>query len=140
MRGTVRALFVTPDKGAGPIAMTSVHVKEMGFDGDRHTGSTKSRQVLLLSGGVLDELELEPGSISENVVVDGLDVMSLPQGQQLRMGDALFEVTIPCEPCIQMDRVRRGLKRALIDRRGMFVRVLSPGVIRVGDAVVVVGN
>lgn len=131
----MRALFVQPHKGAKPISLASVDVKTMGFDGDHHTGFSKRRQVLLMSGGILDELQLEPGAIRENVVVDGFDVMSLTEGQQLRMGDALFEVTIPCEPCVQMDRVRRGLKNVLMDRRGMFVRVLSPGAIRVGDVV-----
>lgn len=105
----------------------------MGFDGDHHTGSSRRRQVLLMSGSILDELQLEPGAIYENVVVDGFDVMSLVEGQQVRMGGALFEATIPCEPCVQMDRVRRGLKDALANRRGMFVRVLTPGAVRVGD-------
>src|SRR5688572_8674306 len=105
MEGTVRALFVTAHKGAKPISLPSVEVKRRGFDGDHHTGFGR-RQVLLMSGSILDELQLEPGSIFENVVVDGLDVMSLTGGQQLRIGDALFEVTIPCEPCVQMDRVR----------------------------------
>jgi MOSC domain-containing protein YiiM len=137
MEGTVRALFVNPDKGATPVSMASVQVKPMGFDGDYHTGHTKQRQVLLMSGTILDELQLAPGSICENVVIDGLDVISLTRGQQLRMGDALFEVTMPCESCRQMERIRLGLKTVLMDRRGMFVRVLSPGVIRVGDRVTV---
>jgi MOSC domain-containing protein YiiM len=135
MEGTVRALFVMPHKGAKPDSRTSVEVQTMGFDGDHHTGFSKSRQVLLMSGSILDALQLEPGAIYENVVIDGFDVMSLTEGQQIRMGNAMFEVTIPCEPCGQMDRVRRGLKSALMDRRGMFVRVVTPGAIHVGDAV-----
>jgi MOSC domain-containing protein YiiM len=70
------------------------------------------------------------------VVIDGIDVMALNNGQQLRLGDVVVSVTIPCEPCIQMERVRRGLQEALSDRRGMFVRVLSPGIVRVGDRVI----
>ncbi len=88
-----------------------------------------------MTGSVLNELDLAPGSIDENVVVDGIDVMALQEGQQLRLGEALVAVTVPCEPCVQMDRVRHGLKNALHDRRGMFVRVLSPGIVRVTDNV-----
>jgi molybdopterin adenylyltransferase len=106
-----------------------------GFDGDHHTGHSKRRQILLLSGRVLDELQVNPGDISENVVVDGIDVMSLKEGQKLRLGDAQVMVTIPCEPCMQMDRVRPGLQDALQYRRGMFVSVVSPGTVRVGDCV-----
>lgn len=137
MQGTVRALFVKPEKGATPVTLAAVQVHTMGFEGDYHTGFTKNRQVLLMSGGILDQLTLEPGSIFENVVVDGLDVMSLTPGQYVRMGDALFEVTIPCAPCVKMDRVRHGLQQTLMDRRGMFVRVLAAGAVRVGDAVTV---
>ena len=86
-------------------------------------------------GNVLDELHVEPGAIYENVVVDGIDIMALEEGQRLRLGEALVDVTIPCEPCIQMDRVRPGLQNALDSRRGMFVKVVSPGIVRVGDPV-----
>src|SRR5688500_16482131 len=99
MEGTGRALFVKPQKGVAPVSRTSVAAGRMGFGGDHHTGFSKRRQVLLVSGSVLDELQLEPGSIFENVVVDGFDVMSLAEGQRLRIGEAMFEVTIPCEPC-----------------------------------------
>ena len=113
----------------------SVRVGPGGFDGDHHTGNSKRRQILLMSGSVIDQLRLQPGSIYENVVVDGLDVMALREGQRLRLGDALVAVTIPCEPCIQMERLRSGLKEALQNRRGMFVTVIEPGIVRVGDTV-----
>jgi len=89
----------------------------------------------LVSGNVLDDLNLAPGDIYENIVVDGLDVMTLQEGQQLLLGEVLVAVTMPCEPCVQMERVRRGLQNALQDRRGMFVRVVVPGKVRVGDRV-----
>jgi MOSC domain-containing protein YiiM len=118
-----------------PIPLQSVQAVTGGFEGDRHSGKTRQRQILLMSGNVLDELNLEPGAIYENVIVDGLDVMALQEGQQLRLGDALVSVTIPCDPCIQMDRVRHGLQRELQQRRGMFVKVLAPGTVHVGDPV-----
>ena len=90
-----------------------------------------------MSGNVLDELRIEPGTISENVVVDGLDVMILKPGQQLQLGEALVAVTVPCEPCVQMDRVRYGLQDELQYRRGMFVKVIVPGIVRVGDSVAI---
>jgi MOSC domain-containing protein YiiM len=106
-----------------------------GFEGDHHTGSSRRRQILLMSGDILNELHVEPGAIHENVVADGIDVMALREGQQLRLGEALVHVTVPCDPCIQMDRVRPGLQEALENRRGMFVRVVSPGIVRIGDRV-----
>ena len=135
MKGTVRALFVKRRKGEKSVSLESVRAIDGGFDGDHHTGSSRRRQILLMSGDVLDELNVSAGAINENVVVDGIDVMMLKGGEHLRLGEALVDVTIPCDPCIQMDRVRPGLQNGLENRRGMFVKVVSPGVVRVGDEV-----
>lgn len=131
----MRALFVKPEKGGTPVSLASVEATLTGFRGDHHSQRMTRRQILLISRSVLNELDLEPGVIKENVVVDGLDVMSLTEGQQLRLGDALVAVTVPCEPCLHMDRVRSGLKDALKGRRGIFVKVVVPGAVRVGDSV-----
>ncbi len=135
MDGTVRALFICPKRKAGPVALAQVRLGSGGFEGDFHARAADSRQILMLSNDVLSEFDLAPGSLSENMVVDGLDVMKLSPGQQLRIGDAILEVTIPCEPCVQMERIQHGLKRALAGKRGMFARVLTPGTIRIGDTV-----
>ena len=135
MNGTVRALLVKSGKGLKSASRDSVQVTECGFDGDYHAGVSGRRQILLISGSVLDQFGLEPGEIYENVVIDGFDVMSLQEGLQLRLGGALVVVTVPCEACGHMSRVRPGLKQALKDCRGMFVKVLEPGVVRIGDSV-----
>jgi MOSC domain-containing protein YiiM len=135
INGIVCALFVKPQKGAKSASRDSVRVTPSGFDGDHHAGVAKRRQILLVSKSLLEEFDLEPGDMYENAVLDGIDVMALKEGQQLRLGDAVVAVTIPCEPCIQMDRLRPGLKQQLKDRRGIFVKVLEPGTVRIGDPV-----
>src|SRR5262249_9926578 len=135
VQATVRAIFIKKDKGGHAVSLDAVQAISGGLTGDHHTGFSKQRQILLLSGSVLDELSLVPGSIYENVVIDGIDVMRLEKGQTLRLGDALVTVTFPCEPCIQMERIRQGLQEALANRRGMFVRVAAEGMVRVGDRV-----
>src|SRR4051794_23547621 len=113
MQGTIRALFIKEGKGRKSIPVDSAKVVKGGLEGDRHAGSARKRQILLLSGAVLDDLQVAPGTIYENIVIDGLDVMVLQAGQELRIGDALVAVTIPCDPCVQMERIRPGLQRAL---------------------------
>lgn len=140
MEGRIRALFVTPERKARPVALCSVKVIPAGFEGDYHSRFATQRQILLMPGSVLNELEIEPGAVKENAVIDGLGVMSLAAGQQLRIGSAILEVTVPCEPCIQMDRVRYGLQEALQNRRGMFVKVVASGSIGVGDVVEVLSH
>jgi MOSC domain-containing protein YiiM len=135
MDGTVHALFVLPKKKAPALGVREVQVGLNGFEGDFHAGVSSRRQVLMLSRSVLDEFGLTPGMLSENLVIDGLDVMKLASGQQLRVGDALLEVTLECEPCVQMDRIRPGLRRDLQGKRGKFATVIIPGTIHVGDRV-----
>ena len=135
MVGRVRALFIKREKGERSIPLDAVDAVSGGFAGDHHASPGKRRQILLMSGAVMDELQIAPGGIYENVVVDGIDVMALREGQQLRLGAALVSVTIPCEPCIQMERVRPGLREALKNRRGLFVKVVTPGLVRISDPV-----
>src|SRR5258708_257510 len=77
MTGTVRCLFVKPTKGAKPVSLESVVTGERGLEGDYHTRFASKRQILLMSSNILEELDLQPGKIFENVIVDGLDVMTI---------------------------------------------------------------
>jgi len=135
MQGTVRALFVAPKKKSGMTSVMQVEAAQTGFAGDFHSAGPSSRQILMISNSVLEEYELSPGSLSENMVVDGLDVMRFDSGQRLQIGQAVLEVLGPCDPCSQMDRIRNGLKQTLVGKRGRFAKVVTAGVIRVGDAI-----
>jgi len=94
------------------------------------------RQVLLVDKETLDEAKLEPGIIRENITTAGLNVNGLRQGERLLVGRALFEVSVVCTPCSQLEKVRPGLRRELYGRRGMLCRVIEGGVIRAGDSIV----
>ncbi len=80
-------------------------------------------------------MDLQPGIIRENITTDGLNVNSLPLGQQLRIGEARLEVSMACTPCDLMETIRPGLRKELWGRRGMLCRVLEGGVIRRGDSI-----
>jgi MOSC domain-containing protein YiiM len=104
-----------------------------GLWGDRHGRPDYKRQVLLIEKETLDQLDLEPSAVRENVTTEGIRLMGLPAGTRLRLGKALLEITMPCEPCQVMDEVRAGLRAQLEGRRGMLCRVLEGGSISVGD-------
>jgi MOSC domain-containing protein YiiM len=111
----------------------------IGLDGDQHANAASRRQVLIADREALDQLDLEPGLIKENITAEGLDVMSLGPGTQLKLGaEAVVEITSICEPCFRMDEIRPGLKAELEGRRGMNSRVISGGQIAVGDPITIV--
>jgi MOSC domain-containing protein YiiM len=108
----------------------------LGLEGDKHASAPSLRQVLLADKEALDAVGVTPGTIKENLTVEGLDVMRIPPGARLHIGDTVvLEITKVCEPCFRMDEIRMGLKDALEGRRGMVSRVLQGGLIRVDDPI-----
>jgi MOSC domain-containing protein YiiM len=56
-------------------------------------------------------------------------------GQRVRVGGALLEITMVCDPCQRMDDLRAGLRAELDDRRGMLAHVVAGGEIALGDPI-----
>ncbi|WP_269713340.1 MOSC domain-containing protein [Caulobacter sp. NIBR2454] len=136
----------------------------IGVEGDAHAGLKVQhrsrarfnptlpnlRQVHLIQAELLDELNeqgfsIGPGDIGENVTTRGLDLLALPTGTILRLGEeAELELTGLRNPCIQMDRFQDGLMAAtlghdeqggLIRKAGVMAIVLNGGVVTPGDPV-----
>ena len=141
-------------------------VARLGVDGDAHAGTTvqhrsrvardptqpNRRQVHLIHAELIDELrdhgfDVEPGRMGENVTTRGVDLLGLPEGARLRLGDsAVVEVTGLRNPCAQLDEIQRGLMAAVLDRdadgrlvrkAGVMAVVVTGGTVRPGDPVAV---
>ena len=112
-------------------------IENLGLEGDRHAKANSKRQVLLVEAETLDKLGLRAGDVRENITTRGVALMELPLGTRLRIGEALFELTVECEPCNLMDQLRPGLKETLKGQRGMLARVTQSGMLSVGDAILV---
>jgi MOSC domain-containing protein YiiM len=108
------------------------------------------RQVHLIHAELHDALAaqgfvLKPGEMGENVTTRGLDLLGLPTGARLRLGEtAVIEVTGLRNPCLQLDGIQPGLMAATLERdaRGRLVRkagvmgiVLAGGDVRPGDPI-----
>ena len=113
-------------------AEEALAVEERGLEGCVHGRPGSRRQVLLMDAETLEELQIPAGAVKENITTRGLRLTELKAGQRLRVGEALLEVTVPCEPCRRMDEIRNGLQEALRGRRGMLCRVVESGRIRRG--------
>lgn len=120
-----------------PLDEVAIH-DDFGLEGDRKAKAGSKRQVLVMPGEVLDDLGLEPGVVKENLTTRGFDVMGVPRGARVRVGEVLLEATFECTPCSLMDDIRPGLQEELRGQRGMLFRVVAGGRVRVGDEVVLV--
>ena len=131
-------IFISKQRGAGMIALPETEiVADGGLRDDRKARAGSKRQVLLLDEATATAVELRPGDLQENITVRGLDVNGLAAGQQVRVGDALLEVTGPCTVCGELENIRGGLKQQLREGRGMLARVVESGTARIGDPVAV---
>ena len=143
-----------------------VLVVGLGVEGDVHAGKTVKhrsrlakfadhpnlRQLHLIHAELHDELraggfDLAPGQMGENVTTRGVDLLGLPTGTKLRLGDeAVVEVTGLRNPCGQLDKIQPGLMKATLDRNqagnlirkaGIMAIVLAGGTVRSGDPIAI---
>ena len=136
----------------------------LGVAGDAHAGVTVQhlsrirrdptqpnlRQVHLMHAELFTELrergfEVAPGALGENVTTAGLDLLALPTGTRLRLGDrAVVALTGLRNPCAQIEAFQPGLLAAVLyrDAEGGLIRksgvmgvVLAEGDVRAGDPI-----
>jgi hypothetical protein len=135
-RGTVVSLQVCPGHRKPMQPKESVEaLTALGLKGDVHAIEESTRQVLFFDQETLQKLGLTPGQVKENITTAGIILAHVKQGQHLRVGNAVLQITKPCSPCNRMDEIRPGLQEELRGRRGVLARVLQGGMIRVGDPI-----
>lgn len=88
--------------------------------------------------------ELRPGSFGENLTTSGLDLKELVLDQQVRVGTALLQVSVPRRPCGTFAQWmgERGWLKSFTQRGdcGAYFRILEPGRIAPDDAIEVLAR
>jgi hypothetical protein len=136
----------------------------LGVMGDAHLGTTVQhlsrvakdptkpnlRQVHLIHAELHAEFTAKgmpvlPGEMGENVTTAGINLLGLPRGTRLQLGDvAVIEVTGLRNPCRQLNNIQPGLLEAVLDhdaegnvirKAGIMAIVLQGGVVRQGDPI-----
>jgi MOSC domain-containing protein YiiM len=165
--GIVTAVSLNPGHHFSKPNVLSIRLLEgLGVDGDAHAGATVKhrsrvrrdptqpnlRQVHLVHSELFDELRAKgftvtPGDIGENVTTLGIDLLALPTGTRLRLGEAAtVEITGLRNPCVQLDTFQKGLMAATLDKdadgnlirkAGIMGVVLVGGEVRPGDTITI---
>jgi MOSC domain-containing protein YiiM len=118
-------------------------VLDRGFEGDAHAGDWH-RQVSLLAQESIDSmvakgLDVGPGDFAENITTKGIDLMALPVGSVLRIGDgSVVEISQIGKVCHTKCAIFYQAGDCVMPREGLFAVVREAGEVRVGDAVAVV--
>ncbi|HEY1097215.1 MAG TPA: MOSC domain-containing protein, partial [Alphaproteobacteria bacterium] len=96
------------------------------------------RQVLLLEENTLNEFDLQPGDLRENIIIDGFELYNLPSGSVIKIGNVLVQLTFLCEPCNRIaDKVNL---KDIRDKRGILGKFLNDGTIHSNDTISLTGQ
>ena len=163
--GLVVAVSLRPDHHFSKTPSPGIRLLTgLGVTGDAHMGATVKhrsrvrkdptqpnlRQVHLIHAELFDELRtrgfaVKPGELGENVTTSGIDLLALPAGTRLHLGEsAVVEITGLRNPCAQIDDFQQGLMMATLDRdaddnlvrkAGIMSIVTAEGDVRPGDSI-----
>ena len=161
--GSVLAVCKKAEPGIPKLEVDAIHLLEnLGIESDYHAGEfvrhrylakkdptrPNIRQVLIIDTIILSYLgsqgmRLKPGWMGENLILDGISVMTLPLGTQLEIGEAKVEISEIRNPCYQLDEMHPGVLEAVKtsgpvpDQRnaGMMARILRGGWVKPDDQV-----
>ena len=139
--GHIISINVSVERGTRKTPVPECELTESGLEHDVHAGPWH-RQVSLLAiediermNRVLKGRRLVPGDFAENITCQGFELASLSVGELLRLGDAVVEVTQIGKRCHTECEIRQMVGDCIMPRRGVFARVVRPGMVRTGDPV-----
>ncbi|TGU72199.1 MOSC domain-containing protein [Geomonas terrae] len=142
MIGKVVAVNISTNKGERKTPVPEVTLREEhGIVGDGHAGDWH-RQISLLAQESIAKmqalgLDVKEGDFAENITTEGVDLVSLPIGAKIELGETLLEVTQIGKECHTRCAIYYQAGDCVMPKEGIFARVLKGGVVRPGDPVVV---
>jgi MOSC domain-containing protein YiiM len=113
---------------------------DQGLEQDAHLGMP-IRQISLLASESIEKirqkgLNVNYGDFAENLTTEGIELFTLPLGTRISVGnDVLLEVTQIGKTCLAPCAIYHAVGDCVMPKEGIFVRVLSQGMISVGDEI-----
>ena len=142
-RGKVLAVNISEKKGT---RKTNVRVcavlKDSGLKDDAHAGPWH-RQVSLLANESIEKmkamgLDAGYGDFAENITTEGVDLVHLPIGTTIRIGDSVtLRVTQIGKVCHERCAIYYQAGDCVMPKEGIFAEVVTEGDVKVGDEIAV---
>jgi len=139
----VEAVCISENKGERKKPVESVQLREKhGIVGDAHAGDWH-RQVSLLAAESIDKmramgLDVTAGDFAENITTSGIELVTLPVGSRLLIGETLLEVTQIGKECHNRCAIYDQAGDCVMPKEGIFAIVITGGTIRPGDDIITV--
>jgi MOSC domain-containing protein YiiM len=138
----VVAVCQSEKKGTKKRPVAEVSIKEdYGVVGDAHADCLTHRQVSLLAQESINKMrrqgfDLQAGDFAENITTEGIDLVSLPIGTRIKVGnEVILEMTQIGKECHAACAIRRQVGDCIMPREGIFAKVIHGGNIQSGDLI-----
>jgi MOSC domain-containing protein YiiM len=142
-RGKVLAVNISEEKGTKKTNVRSCTLlKDFGLKGDAH-GGPWHRQVSLLANESIEKmrargLNIGYGDFAENITTEGVDLVHLPIGTEIRIGNSvLLRVTQIGKECHERCAIYFQAGDCVMPKEGIFAEVINEGEVRVGDEITI---
>jgi MOSC domain-containing protein YiiM len=137
--GKVKATCISDKKGVKSAVDQIQLVENLGVKGDFHAKGGE-RQVSLLAEESVQKmrekgLNLQAGAFGENIVTEGIDLLSLSIGQNLKIGEAELEISKIGKECPERCQIYYQTGDCIMPREGVFAKVIKGGIVKPGDEV-----
>jgi len=140
--GKVLAVNISEDKGTKKTNVQSCSLlKNFGLEGDAHAGPWH-RQVSLLANESIEKMRAKGltvgyGDFAENITTEGIDLVHLPIGTEMRIGNAvILRVTQIGKECHERCAIYYQAGDCVMPKEGIFAEVVSEGEVKVGDEII----
>jgi MOSC domain-containing protein YiiM len=141
----VTATCISEKKGERKTPVKAVTLRENhGIVGDAHAGDWH-RQVSLLAEESIEKmrrlgLDVASGDFAENITTSGIELVSLPIGTRLQVGQTLLEITQIGKECHTRCAIFYQAGDCVMPKEGVFAKVITGGVIHPQDEVQVISS
>src|SRR4030043_1788548 len=142
-KGKVLAVNISEDKGTKKTNVQSCSLlKDFGLKGDAH-GGPWHRQVSLLANESIEKmrakgLDVGYGDFAENITTEGVALVSLPIGAEIRIGSSvLLRVTQIGKECHDRCAIYYQAGDCVMPREGIFAEVVTEGEVKEGNEIII---
>ena len=139
---SVVAVCKSKKKGTKKEAVAEGFLKEnYGLVDDAHADCLTHRQVSLLAIESIDKMrnlgfDLTPGDFAENLTTEGIDLVSVPIGTKLFVGDEIvLEMSQIGKECHTACAIRRQVGKCIMPEEGVFTKVIRGGLVKPKDII-----
>ena len=136
----IKAVCISEKKGTAKLNVRQAEIIEnYGLKDDAHAGNWH-RQVSLLSYEKIEEfkslgVDVNDGDFGENLIVEGIDLRTLPIGTHIQINEVLLEVTQIGKECHTGCAIAQTVGKCIMPTEGIFAKVLKGGIVKIGDTV-----